>query len=241
MVAIKKLLSFVGVITSVLASPVAIAETEKGIFSGPSPDALVARGAPVAVAERQISRPMSLRWSPSGQILFLIGIVFPLPPELTMMIRDLGPAGPAQLLLEEFLKYFTENADFASRLVFDLAKAGGFYGVGPRGENTFGFGLQLPEQNAKELDTSLIMEVVKQWALQGGGRVDVARQANGFVTLDDLRDIITIGNRKKLLKPRARDGTCPAKIPNLRQFAGGKIPDLDFERELRFGGRCRDD
>lgn len=80
-----------------------------------------------------------------------------------------------------------------------------------------------------------LVNLVKDYAKQGGGLVQVISRPNNF--FDPSAIGAGAAKRDVELDRRSRDNKCPADT-NLWKYLASNVPDFDPNRDLRWAGTC---
>ncbi|KAH8664650.1 hypothetical protein BX600DRAFT_437184 [Xylariales sp. PMI_506] len=240
MVSFKKLLlAATAILGTVSAIPTVSPPTSVDVHS----TLLQGRGqvaeTPGELTERQRKGRMTLQWSPSGSVLFLLGVPLPLAAELINAISGFSEGAPGQVVLNNFVDWVKDNPLYES--AYNLltgspigrVEVGGMWGTGAQ-KDIFGFGFWSANMPSAS-DLGNLVDAITEWASQNGGLVQVIMRPNGFFNPGD----IGAGplQRNADTQERSRTDTCPAI--DMLQYQGTEVEtDIDYKRYLRWAGQC---
>ncbi|KAI1073831.1 hypothetical protein F5B20DRAFT_565760 [Whalleya microplaca] len=182
---------------------------------------------------------MTVQWSRQGRLVFLLGADFP--QEIIQSFYSAGAAGPAKVLLNNFMEWAEKRFDEGLLHFEELRQlrralaSGSLYGKGDKlaAGTDFGFGILLDPSTLAESFSAMGQALnILDWAEQGGANVKLIERANDFF------DFSQIGAGQRGNKARSRVSTCPANMDLLKYGTKTVSTDLALNKSLRWGGKC---
>ncbi|KAI1079825.1 hypothetical protein F5B20DRAFT_542568 [Whalleya microplaca] len=242
MVSFKKLVSFGAMLAACVNAIPAVIPAETSLLTWALDKDSTVNNAVTRMVDRDVSdsnddvakrenSAMLVQYSRQGRILFLLRSN--LPQSIIDSLYTVGQAGPAKVLLDQFLAWIDAHDHPLANFIRYAERLGGVYGKGGGDSaNDFGFGIQLSARTIAGLNIKDVAEAVKEWASQNNAVVKLVERANDFI------DFATIGAGELKLKARSRTATCPDLGSLLKYASGNIVLGMDLNRNFRWGGKC---